>query len=184
MITRRARQITRELDAPLEVVDVSTDSDLYERFVEFQASGWKGDPRRGGGALTLDTHHHDWISGVVAAFANDGDLLAYELRCGGTTLYSSINVRSAGAAFLLLDAYEEKFANRGPGTIGRIAAWQAALRDGVEVFDAGLDPRNPEASGLYPDSVARADLTIVGPGLAARTRHRVLDRARRVRERF
>jgi hypothetical protein len=182
---RRARGIERDAgDAPLALVDRRDDPAVVEDFLDFQAAGWKGDPSKGGGAFRLDPVHESWYRQVVAGFARDGDLLAPVLVAGDEVVFMALDFRSGGAAFGFIDAYNERFASQGAGTLGRLAELQyIATKTDATHFDPAFDPRYSDSTKLYPDRRGYVDV-LVGRSLRARAVLTLLPLAKRIRERL
>lgn len=179
---RRARGIERDAGGALALVDRRRDSELVESFLAFQAAGWKGDPARGGGAFALDPVHERWYREVMRRFGDDGDLIAPTLVAGEDVVFMSIDFFSGGAAFGFIDAYDERYAGHGPGTLGRLAeSTYVTSQTAATAFDPAFDPRYSESTKLYPDRREYVDL-LVGRGPVAAAVIRALPIARRLRD--
>lgn len=180
---RRARGIERDAGGhPLILRDRRDEPGIVEEFLAFQAAGWKGDPAQGGGAFALDPAHERWYREVMRGFSADGDLLAPTLTAGGDVVFMSVDFLSGGAAFGFIDAYNERYARHGPGTLGRVAESKyitTATR--ATAFDPAFDPRYSESTKNYPDRREHVDL-LVGRGAVARAVIAALPLARRVRD--
>lgn len=181
---RLVRVIEREADAPLHVVDRAADPTLLQDFLEFQASGWKGDPAQGGGAFLLDPVHERWYREVVSGFSDDGDLVAPTVLAGDQTVFMGLDFISGGAAFGFIDSYNQDYARSSPGAIGRLAEWAYLTRmPGVSHFDPAFDPWQAASTKLYPDRRDHIDL-LIGNTFTGRAIVRALPLARRVRDRL
>lgn len=182
---RRVRGIERDAgDQPLTLEDRRADPAVLEEFLEFQAAGWKGDPAQGGGAFVLDPAHERWYRQVVQAFLDDGDLVAPTLVAGDSVIFMALDFFSGGAAFGFIDAYNERYASHGPGTLGRVAESKyITTRTPATHFDPAFDPRYSESTKLYPDRRDHVDV-LVGGGLYAGVILRGLPLARRLRDRL
>lgn len=174
-VRRNGRHIERDAGGPLRVEDIGADPGVADLFVEFQASGWKGDPARGGGALALNPPHEAWFRALVANFQRDGDLSAVRLTAGDELVSLTLAMRSGGAYFGLLDAFNERFGKYSPGALGRIAAWNLQLAlSGASMYDPGVDPTSESLGRAFPDRRAVADLRLTPRTLRGRLVRRAL----------
>jgi CelD/BcsL family acetyltransferase involved in cellulose biosynthesis len=182
---RRVRGLERDAGgAPLALSDRRDDPAVLEDFLAFQAAGWKGDRDKGGGAFILDPVHERWYRAVTRAFAEDGALLAPTLTVGEEVVFQALDFVSGGAAFGFIDAYNEKYASHGPGTLGRIAELgYITTRTDATHFDPAFDPRYSESTKLYPDRRDHRDV-LAGRGPFAALVVAALPLARRVRDRL
>ncbi len=182
---RRVRGIERDAgEQQLRLEDRTASPGILEEFLVFQAAGWKGDPAKGGGAFVLDPAHERWYREVTQLFADDGDLLAPTLSAGDEVVFMALDFVSGGAAFGFIDAYNERYAAHGPGTLGRIAESKyitTATR--VTHFDPAFDPRYSESTKLYPQRRDHVDV-LVGGGVRARAILWALPLAKRLRDRL
>lgn len=155
---RNGRLIERDSGNALRVEDIGQDPGIADEFIAFQSAGWKGDPSRGGGALALNPPHEAWFRALVANFQRDGDLSAVRLVAGDETVSLTLGMRSGGAYFGLLDAFNERFGKYSPGVLGRIAAWNLQLtRTDAMFHDPGVDPSSPALARAFPDRRAFVD---------------------------
>jgi CelD/BcsL family acetyltransferase involved in cellulose biosynthesis len=179
-IRRVCRGLVRELGGPLELHDESGDPTAVDRFVALQASGWKGDAAHGGAALGLDPVEERWFRESVAAFRHDGDLAVLRLAAGGTTLWTGYQVRSGGAWFGMLDAYDERFRRFSPGSVGRLAMLGYLLGTTDAPFvDPGFSSHYAVGARIWPAARAQVDLLVSTRGLAAHAVLRAAPLARR-----
>lgn len=181
---QRVRDIQRQAGAPLRVVDRAADPTVLEEFLEFQASGWKGDVAQGGGAFLLDPVHERWYREVVTGFLQDSDVVVPTVLAGEQVIYMSLHLLSAGAAFGFIDAYHQDYAEHSPGAVGRLAEWGYTSRmPGIRYLDPAVNPSYAASTRLYPDRREHADL-LIGTTPWGRSVVRALPTARRIRDRF
>ena len=179
-VRRVCRGLARELGGPLELHDESADPAVVDRFVALQAAGWKGDAARGGAALGLDPVEERWFRESVAAFRHDGDLAVLRLSAGGTTVWTGYQVRSGGAWFGMLDAYDERFRRFSPGSVGRLATLTYLLGTTDAPFvDPGFSSHYAVGTRIWPAARPQVDLLVSTRGLAAHTVLRAAPLARR-----
>lgn len=179
---RRGRAIERDAGGEFAVRDRAETPGLVEDFLEFQASGWKGDPEKGGGAFKLDPVHERWYRAVMSHFLADGHVVAPELVAGDERVFLAIDLVSGGAAFGFIDAYSERFARHSPGALGRIAEWRYILsHTDATHYDPAFDPYYSASTRLYPDRRDHVDL-LIATDRRGRAVLRALPLARRARE--
>lgn len=180
-VRRVTRGLVREL-GPLALHDESGDPAAVDRFVALQAAGWKGDANRGGAALGLDAADERWFRGAVDGFRRDGDLDALRLTAGDQTLWAGFHVRSGGAWFGMLDAYDERFRRFSPGSVGRLAALTYLLGTTDAPFvDPGFGSHYAVGARLWPAARPQVDLLVAARGPAAHAVLRAAPLARRLR---
>lgn len=181
---RLVRVIEREAPGELRVVDRAADPTLLEGFLNFQASGWKGDPAQGGGAFLLDPVHEHWYREVMTGFGEDDDLVAPTVLAGDQTVFIGLDFISGGAAFGFIDSYNDGFERSSPGAVGRLAEWAYITKHAkISHFDPAFDPWQAASTKLYPDRRDFVDL-LIGTTFAGRGIVRALPLARRVRDRL
>jgi CelD/BcsL family acetyltransferase involved in cellulose biosynthesis len=181
--TRRVvRGLVRETGGPLVLHDESDDPAAADRFVALQGAGWKGDRSRGGAALSLSAPDERWFRDSVDAFRRDGDLSVLRLAAGGRTLWTGYQVRSGGAWFGLLDAYDEEFRRFSPGSVGRLAMMTYLLGTTDAPFvDPGFGSHYAVGARIWPAAREQVDLLVSARGLAAHAMVRAVPLARRFR---
>jgi Acetyltransferase (GNAT) domain len=180
---RLLRGLERAIGTPLQIEDLSAEAGAIERFLDLEASGWKGDVTKGGHALRL-IHHDHWFAEVAAAFRADDRLMVLALTdASHRVLYMTVGFRSGDGIFGGLDAYDEEFADHSAGTFGRIAEWKYAISSlGAAFFDPNLSSYYSVSTRLYPDRRPHVTLLLAHGGLVARTALRAIPAARRARE--
>jgi CelD/BcsL family acetyltransferase involved in cellulose biosynthesis len=180
---RLLRGLEDAVGSALKIEDRSADPAAIEQFLDLEASGWKGDPARGGHALRL-IQQDRWFVEVATAFRADDRLMVLALTdAGRRVLYMSVGFRSGDGIFGGLDTYDEQFAAHSPGTFGRIAEWKHAISEvGAQFFDPNLSSYYATSTRLYPDRRPHVTLLVAHGGFFARGALRGIPVARRVRE--
>lgn len=149
---RDARHLASDIGHPLVFAEQEPSADVLEQFLALQASGWKGDPEKGGAAYLLHPHLAAWFRDLTSEFASEGRLMVFDLRAGDEILFMSIMLRTGNTLVSLTDAYEERFAARHPGSLGRVAELNTVRGlDGIAAFDPGFSSRYVTSARLYPD---------------------------------
>ncbi|QJW35982.1 GNAT family N-acetyltransferase [Cellulosimicrobium protaetiae] len=179
---RLARNVERELGAPLVAEDRGPDPRALEEFLDLEAAGWKGTTERGG-ALRVTPNGVEWFTEVADGFRERGLLRIFTLSVGEETLFMSVSLVCGRGVFALMDTYDERFARLSPGVVGRAAEVDHFLADpaGVDVFDQCMHPKHVESSALYPQRRAFVGLLLAPRGVVNRTLVRALPRAAAVR---
>lgn len=182
---RRQRRLLHEaLGAPLELIDRSDDVAAHRRFVELEASGWKGEE---GTAFGSDVHQADFALDVMRDFAARGQLQLLALEAAGRTVAMKCNFRDADVAFCFKIAHDESLARLSPGVQLELEYVTRFHAEGRETWsDSCAIPANQMINRLWPDR--RRIVTLVGPtrsmaGLRASLQAKAIIRARAALER-
>jgi CelD/BcsL family acetyltransferase involved in cellulose biosynthesis len=147
-LRRLRRQLGEALGAEIVTTDRAGDHAAVERFLELEASGWKG---RAGTALA-DAGAGDFFREICERFAAEGRLQLLSLEADGRSVAMKCNLLSGGGVFCLKIAHDEEHARFSPGV-------QLEL-DNVDVFharpelrwmDSCADPDNEMINRLWPD---------------------------------
>jgi hypothetical protein len=182
--TKLATALALEIGAELTIETRSHDPGAITQFIELQASGWKGDPSRGGDGLAVNGFE-DWFKDVTSRYRADGDLLVFALTAGAETVHLSVITRIHDSLFGWLDTYDERFAGRRAGALGRAASLNRALSEpGVRIFDPNLMPHMAEALLLFSDRQERVKILVGNRRGPSRAFVRLLLIARNHRQRI
>jgi len=148
-LRRRERGLERVVGAPLEFIDHGNSLAAFDRLLDLEVSGWKGER---GSAVRKKPREEAWCTDVFRGFSELDRARVFELRAGEVTLYMSQVLVSGRTAFGLIDAYDEQYSTFSPGSIGRVLEQQRLLAlDAIDAFDPCMHPdRYPEATTLYP----------------------------------
>ncbi|WP_345752391.1 GNAT family N-acetyltransferase [Microbacterium rhizophilus] len=182
-LRRCARALQRDVDAPVVLADRSADPGAVGRFLELQASGWKGDADAGGLALALHDSTEQWFRSILDEFRSDGELRLFSLEAGDAVLYMGVYLVSGSGVFGFLDSYDEAFRRFGVGHLGRVLGLhRLASSDPARFVDPDVDPFYRSATVLYPDRRDRVNL-VIAQGATARAMLHALPAARAIRDR-
>ncbi|HEY2645168.1 MAG TPA: GNAT family N-acetyltransferase [Galbitalea sp.] len=183
-VARFSRGLEAELGHKLHIEERSADPTAVSRFIDLQASGWKGDPSRGGAGIRVMGYER-WFDAVTDRYRKDGDLLVYALTGGTRVVYMNVMFRIGESVFGYADAYDERFSAFNPGMLGRAAAVNAALgAPGVRIFDPNLSPHYRDASRAFPDRQTRVKLLAANGGVSSHAMVRGLPAVRELRRRL
>jgi len=161
-LRRRMRSLEREAGAPITARLWTPDSGTLTDFLNFQASGWKGDRSRGGEAFLLDPVDASWFSAMMQGFIDDGDARAISLTCADRLLYLALSVRSGAARFGFIDSMDDDFSRFGVGTIGRIVEMMLLRSESTPrlPLDPALGAGADQSAAIYPDRRSFADVWV------------------------
>jgi CelD/BcsL family acetyltransferase involved in cellulose biosynthesis len=109
---RLARRLSEELDAPLEVRDMTDDPSAVERFLEIEESGWKG---RKGTAFAQQPGHSEFFRALCDAFRANGRLQMLALAAGDRIAALKCNLLAGDEAFSFKIAFDESLSRFSPG---------------------------------------------------------------------
>jgi len=169
---RQRRALERHAEGPLELVDRSDDAAAVERFLELEASGWKG---RGGTALAALPGHADLFREVCAEFAAAGRLQLLELTAAGRCAAMKCNFRAGKALFCFKIAFDEELKRYSPGVQMELANIDAFHASGADWIDSCAEPGHPMIDRLWPERREIATLVIPGLGISGRAAAAAVD---------
>ncbi len=190
--SKRARKAVAERRAGLEAAvgaclqfeDRGANVDAIEQFIDLQASGWKGDPSRGGSGLRV-MGYEPWFREVAACYRADDDLAVYALTADTQLVFMSVLFRIGDTMFCYGDAYDERFAAFRPGELGRIAEINRALAEpGIDVVEPNLASNYVNESKVYAHRQTRVRLLAANGGTVAKGVVRGLPWLRTLRHRI
>lgn len=181
---RWSRGLQGQVGGPLRLIDRSDDPSAIDDFIDLEASGWKGDPSRGGWGIRV-RGATDWVTEMTARFRQDGDLAVLALVGGDDLVFMSISFRLGGTAFGYATAYDERFSKMSAGTLGVIATVNRMLSlPGVTAFDPNYEIGVVQARRLYADERPRVRVLGAHRGAIPRLVVRVVPGARALRRRL
>ncbi|MBW4032532.1 MAG: GNAT family N-acetyltransferase [Acidobacteria bacterium] len=183
-VAKRKGSLEAALGATLQIHDRGAEHDAIEQYIDLQASGWKGDPARGGSGLRV-MGYEPWFREVTSRYRADNQLAVYALTAGTQLIYMRVLFHIGQTMFSYGDAYDERFAAFGPGVLGRVATINRALAEpNVQSLEPNLGSHYVNDSKLYPSRHTRVRLLAANGGLAANTVVRALPWARAIRRRM
>lgn len=162
---RQRRALERDAGGPLELVDRSGEPAAIERFLELEASGWKG---RGGTALAALPGHADLFREVCTKFAAAGRLQLLDLTAAGRSAAMKCNLRAGEAIFSFKIAFDEELRRYSPGVQMELANIDAFHASGAAWIDSCAEPGHTMIDRLWPQRREIATLVIPGLGLSGR----------------
>jgi CelD/BcsL family acetyltransferase involved in cellulose biosynthesis len=155
---RQWRRLCRDVGDP-SVVDRAGDRDSSKAFLAMEASGWKG---KAGTALACRAGDAEFYREVTDRFGAAGRLRLYSLEAGGRELAMQTNLCASDVLFGWKVAYDERFANYGPGVQLQLRVMELAWQDGMRWVDSCAGVGNYHQLRLAPDRRRVATLAIRG----------------------
>jgi CelD/BcsL family acetyltransferase involved in cellulose biosynthesis len=134
---QQVRSRRRDLDRAGKVRFRTTcgGSDLdhdFDAFVRLEASGWKG---REGTAIASRPASRSFYYGFVPQAAERGWLRLHLLELDGTLIAGSLVVAIGGEGFFLKTAFDESYAQLGPGVVVMAEMLRVACEEGLRGMD-------------------------------------------------
>lgn len=181
-LKRLRKQLTEVLGAEPVTVDRAGDPEAVDRFLQLEASGWKG---RAGTALAT-ARDGDFFRGICAAFAAEGRLQLLAYGTPERTVAMKCNLLAQDGVFCLKIAHDEELAKYSPGVQLEV--------ENVDVFhgrpelawmDSCADPDNQMINRLWPDRRSLVSRTYARGGLvglAVRGEEELVASVRRLRK--
>jgi CelD/BcsL family acetyltransferase involved in cellulose biosynthesis len=171
-LRRLGRRLGDELEAPLEVRNLTGEPRAYEDFMRLEASGWKG---REATALSSSSEHAAFFRELCDSFHSEGRLQLLALGTPSRVAAMQCNLLAGDAVFCFKVAYDEELRRYSPGVQLEVHAidvfhrqTQASLMDSCAEADDELMNR------LWPDRRRLATIVLPAKGFAAKAwRHGV-----------
>jgi CelD/BcsL family acetyltransferase involved in cellulose biosynthesis len=181
-LRRLSRRLAEEMDAPLEVRDVSHDPQMIDRFIAMEASGWKG---RRGTAFAAHEGHREFFAEVCDGFRENGRLQVLALAAGDRPAALKCNLLAEDEVFCFKIAYDEAYARFSPGV--QLEERTVAVfheRMSQRLMDSCADPDNEMINRLWPDRRPLVSWAIPGAGASGWASLRGLGAAYQVHNRI
>lgn len=146
---------------------VSADAATVEKFLNLEASGWKGAQHT---ALGGDARLAAFTRAMLAGLAGEGRLAIHTLELNGEALATGLMLRSGDRAFYWKTAYDEHYAEYSPGVLLTLELSRAQQRDAsITTTDSCAIEGHPMIERLWPARLALADHVVAtGPGARRR----------------
>jgi CelD/BcsL family acetyltransferase involved in cellulose biosynthesis len=146
---RLARRLAEELDAPLELRDMTDDPAAVEHFLQIEESGWKG---RNGTAFTQQPGHGEFFRSLCDSFRAAGRLQVLALAAGDKIAALKCNLLAGDEAFSFKIAFDESLSRFSPGVQLEVAmVGEFHDRMPHARMDSCADPDNEMINRLWPD---------------------------------
>jgi CelD/BcsL family acetyltransferase involved in cellulose biosynthesis len=189
-LRRQRRALGAELGGETGAVDRGHDPAAWDRFLELEASGWKGDE---GTALAASPADARFFRSMCTATAPTGRLQVLALEAGGHTAAMQVNLIDGGQMFCFKVAYDAALSRFGPGALLEADAIDAFHESAAADFvDSCAPPDSELVNRMWPDRRRMQTLIVpsgsrraalIGPNLAAERIGRRVVRSARTRVR-
>lgn len=127
-LKRNAKQLATFGDVSYSLADkAGTTAKDVQTFLELEAMGWKGEE---GTALLSSPGHEKFCRELAARFANDHQLIIYQLLVDDVPVASALNLRSANDVFCFKIGWNPEFASGSPGILNELNFLQT-IRDSL-----------------------------------------------------
>src|SRR3954447_21299364 len=161
---RLRRRLSEQLGAPLETVDRPDDPEAVRRFLELEASTWKG---RDGGAMLSNGRHARFFAEICERFSRAGRLELLELGAGSKTVAMKCNLVADPGIFCFKICHDEAFARFSPGIQLELSNIDHFHEGEAHWMDSCAAPNNQMINRLWPDRRRIATLILGRPGVRA-----------------
>src|SRR4051794_28271006 len=159
---RLGRRLEEELGAPLETVDRAGSPEAVRRFLELEASSWKG---RAGTAILANPDHVRFFEEICERFARAGRLQLLELQAGERTVAGKCNLVAASGIFCFKIGHDGELGRFSPGIQLELANIERFHAGEADWMDSCAAPDNAMINRLWPDRRRIRTLVLGRPGL-------------------
>lgn len=160
------RKERRLMERGMTTINIGPGGDAsaeIERFLELEASGWKG---REGGALAASEENLGFGRAVLQEASRRGRLHMVGIDCDGRPVARRCSLIAGDGSYAFKTAYDESFAAYSPGVIAEVLSLRGFHRlDGVEWMDSYTEPDNTVVNRMWQD---RRAIESVAVGVGAR----------------
>lgn len=178
-LRRQRRAFERAAGVPVTVVDRRDDPNAIDRYLELEASGWKG---REGIAFLSREGGGTFLRELAARFRDEGRLRLWSLEAGERVLAMKLNLESGSLLSCYYTTYDESESRLSPGLQLEVENFDLFHADArVSAMDSCAGENNRFANRLYPERRELVTLTI-GHGFLGRLLVRLLPAAKQGRK--
>ncbi|HEU0025134.1 MAG TPA: GNAT family N-acetyltransferase [Thermoleophilaceae bacterium] len=163
-LRRTRRRLEERLGADAEFVQLEADERNIRRFLELEASGWKGNA---GTAVAAQPEHAVFFADLCWRFALAGRLELTAIRCAGRTVAMATMLTSRDCRFAFKLAFDEEFRQQAPGTQLIVEVAEHCSKSDVGLIDSCSDPENDTMNRLWPDRRPLVSVVLARPGVRA-----------------
>lgn len=145
---RQARRLGRALGGEPELVDRSSEPEMWEAFLAMENSGWKA---RTGAPIAASAHDAAFFRAMCAGLSARGHLRLYALQAGGRTVAMKVALVERQTLYSFRIAYDPDLHGHSPGSQLQVRTFEAYDAEGIDFADSCAAPGNPAANRIYPD---------------------------------
>jgi CelD/BcsL family acetyltransferase involved in cellulose biosynthesis len=144
---RRKYKRLEEAIGPLTLRDESDDPRAFERFLELERSGWKGEV---GTAMACRAGHGEFFTQMAEAFAGSGRFRMLSLVAGDRPLAMRNELLAGDTTFTFKIAFDEEFSRYSPGIQLEMLAIDLFQGGSHTRSDSCTPPENASLNRLWP----------------------------------
>ena len=157
-LRRNERRLREQGMLTLSVGPGADIGDEIERFLELEASGWKG---REGGALAASPANLEFGRTVLREAHRRGRLQMVGLDCGDQPIARRCSLLAADGSYAFKTAYDEAFAAHSPGVLAEALSLREFHRlPNVQWMDSYTEPDNPTVNRMWKDRRAMQSVAV------------------------
>jgi CelD/BcsL family acetyltransferase involved in cellulose biosynthesis len=158
---RMRRRLEEQLGGELTLTDRAGDAAAVDRFLQLEASGWKG---RQGTAMACLPGWPDYFHKVCSGFASEGRLRVLCLEAGATTVAMKVMTRAGEGLFEIRIAYDERFSRFSPGVLLELAALRHFHEGRASWAISNTNSSTTPLGRIWPDSWEMISILAECPG--------------------
>ena len=148
-LRRQGRQLARHVGGErLTVVDRSGEPEAWQRFIEIEASGWKG---AHGTALASSASDAAFFRAVCEGMHRAGHLQLVALEAGGETLAMECHLVENDLLYSFRIGFDERFGDFSPGALLQSLVLERFGTQGLNLADSCAAPDHPAMNRMWPD---------------------------------
>jgi len=157
-LRRNERRLREQGMVPISVGPGGDIGEEIERFLELEASGWKG---REGGALAASPANLVFARTVLREAHRRGRLQMVGLDCGDRPVARRCSLLAADGSYAFKTAYDESYAAYSPGVLAEALSLREFHRlQGVAWMDSYTEPDNATVNRMWKDRRAMQSLAV------------------------
>ena len=145
----------------MSVINIGPGEDAtaeIERFLELEASGWKG---REGGALAASAANLEFGRAVLTEAQRRGRLHMVGMDCDARPIVRRLSLLAGEGSYAFKTAYDESYAEYSPGVLAEALSLREFHRlDALRWMDSYTEPGNMVVNRMWKDRLAIESLAI------------------------
>jgi CelD/BcsL family acetyltransferase involved in cellulose biosynthesis len=170
-LRRTRRRLEERLGAEVEFTRLGADDETIGRFLELEASGWKG---QAGTAVAARPTDAAFFADVCRRFDRSGRLELIAMRCAGRVIAMATMLTARDCRYAFKLAFDEAFRKQAPGAQLIVEVARTPPGSGAAFVDSCADPANETMNRLWPDRRELVSVVLARPGMRAGVLKRAL----------
>ncbi len=179
-LRRRTNRLAEETETEPEVLELSSDPDAPEIFLNLEASGWKG---KTGTAMLSTAESSAFFTELCRNFQKQDRLEVLALQAGEVVIAMLVNLRSGVGSYSFKIAHDENFAKFSPGIQLEVGNAKTFHASGSAWMDSCAEPDNEMINRLWPERRALRTSVLVPPDARGRMAKAAFGAAAQIRSR-